>query len=568
VRSPGRVVPSLNALVAVSLVALVAAVAVVAEPPRPPGISEFAPRASKPITKAPDALGGVDPRCAAGRCSSPTPGTTPSSWTPPGPGAVVPRPRAEGVPSALSCIRWPDGSVTQTFDPQSPPCIASWEERQGNGGATARGVTGSTIKVAVMPSQIPGRVQWEAFAQFFNTRYQLYGRRIVLDFQGYSGASPLSASGQRATAQAVAASHAFAVTNYSENIAVQVFPLEVAGRGVVYAGSINQGFDTATDASRLAPFLWSHYAFFDERQRETADFLCASLARRPAALSGLAGADGSYPRRSFAVLRPTYKDSPSPSAAPVVDGLAACGEKVLVVDYDADRAEEGATSDYQATLTQIMLDLRQRGVTTLILQAGVNHYFPLLTSAQHAAYQPEWIRWGNCILDDSLRGYIPPEQMVHMFGPWQCDKDRGFTQTPAQQALRAMGVPGPAPQYGQDPSFALTWMYDSLALVAAGVQLAGPRLTPQAFGAGLHAVEFPNPGAGRAPFWQGRLGVQSDGFSLLRDSALVRWSGTERSAQDNRPGTWCYLNRGQRFSTAAGWPADDSGLVQGPTPCR
>ena len=48
---------------------------------------------------------------------------------------------------------WPDGKVTQTFDPQSPACIASWPEAaKGNGGATTRGVSTSTTRARSTPT--------------------------------------------------------------------------------------------------------------------------------------------------------------------------------------------------------------------------------------------------------------------------------------------------------------------------------------------------------------------------------------------------------------------------------
>src|SRR5436309_2012311 len=82
----GRVVALSNGLIATALVAVLAAVALVVRPPAPPGIAEFAPQATKPITKAPPgqaALHGSGAgTCAAGQsclAARPTPSAVPTA---------------------------------------------------------------------------------------------------------------------------------------------------------------------------------------------------------------------------------------------------------------------------------------------------------------------------------------------------------------------------------------------------------------------------------------------------------------------------------------------------------
>lgn len=79
-------------------------------------------------------------------------------------------------PSSLDCFRWPDGSLTQTFDPLSPTCVAGWDFTAGNGGSTAPGVADNVVKVGVARSspELEGLVSW------FNATYQFYGRSISL----------------------------------------------------------------------------------------------------------------------------------------------------------------------------------------------------------------------------------------------------------------------------------------------------------------------------------------------------------------------------------------------------
>src|SRR5689334_3112288 len=176
----GRAVPIFNATVATALLGLLAAVALVVRPPSPPGIAEFAPQAAKPISKAPPGQAsmfddGTGPCQMATTC-------TDRSRQGTGAGKPVPRPTTGqlAVPSALQCYTWPDGSVTQTFDPQSPPCIASWPEAaRGNGGATTRGVDATTVRIGIpMDPASKQRAQFQPLFDFFNTHYEFYGRRL------------------------------------------------------------------------------------------------------------------------------------------------------------------------------------------------------------------------------------------------------------------------------------------------------------------------------------------------------------------------------------------------------
>jgi len=56
------------------------------------------------------------------------------------PTGPVSKVRRMAVSPGPQCYEWADGSVTQTPDPQSPPCVADWPRTaEGNGGALAAG---------------------------------------------------------------------------------------------------------------------------------------------------------------------------------------------------------------------------------------------------------------------------------------------------------------------------------------------------------------------------------------------------------------------------------------------
>src|SRR5688500_4399113 len=108
-------VAGINAGVGLTILILVAVLALVVNPPAPPGIAAFAPQASKPITKAP--LGqSAQSGEGAGECSEGQVCTGPSASPSASGAAALPStgpsipPVRRGVPSALQCYTWPDGT--------------------------------------------------------------------------------------------------------------------------------------------------------------------------------------------------------------------------------------------------------------------------------------------------------------------------------------------------------------------------------------------------------------------------------------------------------------------------
>src|SRR5690349_12980177 len=193
-------VVAVHGSVAGLVLVLVAVLALVVKPPAPPGIAAFAPQATKPITKAPPAqsarFGTGTGQCSAGQVcqrARPTPSAAPVASATASPKALT-----GAAPPGLQCYTWPDGSITQTFDPQSPPCIARWDDSKGNGGATSPGVTGTTIRIAY-PKSSTAVTQWpgpQAMVDFVNSHFQLYDRKIeIVPFDSQQATPQAGATG-------------------------------------------------------------------------------------------------------------------------------------------------------------------------------------------------------------------------------------------------------------------------------------------------------------------------------------------------------------------------------------
>lgn len=571
-RSGRRLVTALNATVAVAVIGLVAAVALVIRPPAPPGIAEFAPQASKPITKAPPGLSskfgnGTGP-CAAGRGCV---GKNRQSHA----AALAPAGAVGNAPSALQCFTWPSGAVTQTFDPQSPPCIASWPgHAHGNGGATWRGVSATTIRVATPnPGAASETEADQAIVTFINTHFELYDRRIQLQFfnsaQGSQAAAP-DPSKQVADARTVASAlGSFAAVSYGDTTWTSgiTFADALARKHVITVNADTIG-QTSTELSSHAPYEWNFRATLDQVQTDLGAVYCRQLTGHAARFGG---ADVASSTRKLGVLLPAFANGePTPSAGPLASALSRCGVKAQVATFPASGSfQPGGNPSTEETL----LSYRKNGVTTIIPfapdQADI---VDLMIEAQKVAFTPEWLLPG-LQNDANGGGYTaaPGTQIAHAFGLAPPNKPVPLPDEPyyesATAADPAVANLGLANAY-EDGGAVVQPFYESMLLLASGIQEAGPKLTPATFQQALHATSFPDPGAGQSPLWQAGEGTSGSGHTLLTDFALKWWSANAPDYWDSNqpPGGWCYLGNGTRY-TQATLPASDSGYFDSRAPC-
>jgi hypothetical protein len=183
---------------------LVAAVALTARQLSPPAIAEFAPQAVEQIKHA---LNDQSPDLSPGDLSptptaSPRPGQSPTPGASASPGA----PKDIQVPRVRQCIGSP---ARQTEDPQSPPCVPYFDPKLDNGGATAQGVTRDEITVAMPQQFLEDTTIAPKLVAYFNKRFELYGRKLVLRQFTASGCADNVPSPEKQRADAVAVQEEF-----------------------------------------------------------------------------------------------------------------------------------------------------------------------------------------------------------------------------------------------------------------------------------------------------------------------------------------------------------------------
>lgn len=491
----GRAVVLVNAGISIAIVAVIAGVSVFRAPASPPTVQEFAP--AHPARQLTDE-GKPEPTATSSYASGPL--TRPT--------------KARGVPSALQCWAWPDGSTTQTFDRQSPPCVSSWDTAAGNGGATSRGVTRTEVRVGVPAASVSA---WQPLAMFFSRHYQLYGRTIRLVPLGVAGLD--DAEGQRALAASAAEHAVFAALDDPAASAVAIPRLDVyldslANERIVSVLTRSTQVSSTT-LSAQAPYSWTVPPPMDTTQRTLATAVCRELSGHRAQYSK----QTSHDNRRFALLIPRGLDTSAFSA-----GLETCHVTAASVEYDPSDPR-GIEARLSAAHSQDVTTVIPFGSASVVADI-------LLPAASQVDYQPEWLIPG-LTQQQEVRSWAlaPKEQLRSLFGLSAWAKPLSESRTPAAQALHEI-VPSARFDSTQQS------VYDGLALLAAGLQLAGPRPTPQAFADGLATTTFANPGAGRTPVYQARVGFEDVDHTMVDDVAQVWWRGDG----------FCFVGNGRRWS--------------------
>ncbi len=557
-RTPALVLGSLVAALAV----LVAAGALTARQAAPPAIAEFAPQAVEQIKQTlDDQAADVTPEGEEADAEpTPTPGPSATAAGASGPGAsatATPTP-AIVVPRVRQCVGTPP---RQTEDPQSPPCVPYYDPKLDNGGATAPGVTRDQITIALPQQFFENSAVPPQLVAFFNKRYEFYGRKIVLRAFAASGcgeAGTPKPAEQRADAIAVQEElKAFASLAYcNAGGADRAYYDALADKKVISIpdGNLITGSESAY--ARKAPYQWNVQAGVDTITGNLGQFACATLAGRAPVYAG--GTQRQAAVRKFGLIYTRATDGSVPDLGPLRASMKACGSSLTEV-------QEDATADASRNGVNAIVTMRNAGVTSLMCLCGAaDTRGKYMVAASGQGYQPEWLMtsYGVNDLDNTYSGgNAPPDQTGHILGLTFRNKLLPKQDMPWYAAVREAD-PTSDPQ--GNSYYASNSRYAQLLLLASGIQLAGPKLTPESFERGLQAARFPNPGAGAAPLYQARVGFEGRRHVMSADAAMWWYDPNRPGTIDpSVPGSICYVDRGRRTGLGQ-WKRSDPAFFTGP----
>ena len=427
-------------------------------------------------------------------------------------------------------------------DPYSPPC----ETFSGsNGGSTSKGVTATAINVSVRLTtdqsfqntlaQLAGAQLRDTNADnqrtlqseidYFNARFQFYGRKIVPHFftgqgslsnelQGYGQAAALA---DATTAQSLGV---FAdLTAESEPYATALWNKGVMGFGDPYMPNFWH--------QQHAPYDWSLATDGTKVATAAANYAVSKLCPNgtPAVY---AGGNLKNVGRKFAGIAPEnelYKVSASVFSQ--IMGQHNCNPGQFYYQLDL-----GTESQQAANL---VAQLKAGGYTTII--CGCDPIFPVYLSGQAAqqGYFPEFIDIGTALTDQDYVGQLYNSTfMAHALGISPNAPTVPYTQTIGYAAYKT--------QRPDEPAFFVNLIYLQLDELAIGIQMAGPNLNPQTFQQGM--FNFP-PKVGPAGLW----GWNSSQYTIPNDVREICWSNSTISPYNAKPGAFL-------GTSSTRWPID------------
>lgn len=549
-KGPGVVFSALAAGLSVLLISALSP----SQPPPPP-VAEYAPEAVQAIKDAPPEQSaenglteGGDPGDDTAKLEDDEQAVGPSSTTSTTEKEFLP-PNSERV---RRCVPNPDGTLRQTEDPQSPPCVPFWEG--DNGGTIGKGVTGNEIRI-VIPNGVHSTIQ-KALVNFFNRRFELYGRRLVDVGAGCFGGSPAEA---QAAAIDVAKRDVFGSLAFCDiKGPTSAYYNELARRGVISV-DMQPSIRVEKELSDFHPYQWSYLPTFDKGSRHLGELAC-SLNGLPAEHGG---PDVSGLTRKWGLFTNTYKNAPSPDLTAIKAAFASCGIEVVhqqVVIAQDSQGGQGVNEETTAQVQNGVFAMQRDGVTSVIALTHAETTKQIYVALSAQSYQPEVLVSTYLFNDEDLFiGAQPKEQAAHTYGVSVWNKPGRVADEFWYQAVQEM-LPGYDFEYKPFTYYGARNVYAGLLMLAAGVQLAGPHLTPASFAAGLQRAKWANPPHKNNP---GKVTVAPGNHSYIEDAAVIWWDSTLNSEEYATNGGFCYVDRGQR-RRLGGYRAGDPGLFEGP----
>jgi hypothetical protein len=464
------------------------------------------------------------------------------------------------VPRVRRCVGDPP---RQTEDPKSPPCVPYFEG--DNGGATWRGVTANEIKVAWPELVIfEDRTVMMAMLAHFNSRYEFYGRKITLEpFAPRDGfyATPNPSNMQADAVDVDEDLTAFASISYAARFGAEHhYYDELARRQILSIAHRASAIATEARYKGFDPYQWNTQPSIDIMMRIYGEFVCKSLNDRAPRHAG--PPINSQPERVFGMIVGEQTDGTTPPIGIFKQVLSSCGVE-LAAEFRQRESLDSAERAQSSTAAIAAMSQSTPQVTSVICWCDVSNVRDgLMVSASSQGYQPEWLlsTYIDNDVDNSFRN-TSPEQAAHVIGVSWRDK---WLQNPDTSWWAAMkeGAPGYTP--GDNQGYSMNARYQSLLMLASGIQLAGPRLTPQAFRDGLLQATFANPGAGGPPYYQAAMGFPGGRHTLTSSGTMIYYDrAAPATVERGERGAVCYVDRGIRYDLG-NWPTAEPRFYEGP----
>ncbi len=438
----------------------------------------------------------------------------------------------------------------------APPCVPVAKAGAGNGGATANGVTGTTINVVyyqMQPGGLTSVIQGaagtpaqglatvQAYVAMFNRVFEMYGRHVNLIPFVASGADadPVAAHADAITV--AEQDHAFASINGPGE--TNAYEVELARLHVLCLAC----GDSATygQIKQNAPYQWANLPTADTSLFETVGYVASKLAGKDAIWAG--DPKMHTRQRTFIVVNET-SEPPAPGTAELTQALTQKLQAGHV--HMASPTTLKYTLDLTTLPTQaatVAEKLKASGATSVIFAGDPIMPIYLTRACAQIGYFPEWIITGIVLTDTSALGrYYTQSEWAHAFGVSSLAVPIPIDTSDAYRLYRWWYGAGTQPASVAAPAILPPIMQLFVAL-----QLAGPDLDATTFTTGL----FRAPPAGGGPTssltaygFQGAAPLPS--YSSPADYTFIWYDATAKGPDEEGTegtGLMRYVNGGARY---------------------
>ncbi len=444
----------------------------------------------------------------------------------------------------------------------APECYAPFTG--DNGGATAPGVTGDSIKVIYYQTPetdpvidfITREIQVDdtneqnaetlrGFNEFYSKYFETYGRKIDLQF--FTGTGPSNdAVAARADAVTIANMEPFAVLGGP--LLVNDFADELAARKVLCISCTPA--QSAEWYEQRAPYVWGVANSGEQSQTHSAEFVTKQLAGKPAQFAGDPALQSQ--ERKFGLIYLSTSEESEQTIRAFEQELA--NENIDI----AVSLSYASPVDLQTSAPQYIAQMKEAGVTTVMFSGDPIAPQPLTRTATEQQYRPEWYLTSTVLADTTAfaRTY-DQEQWSHAFG---------VTTLAARVDPQISGTLFLWDWYFGTPSPTVTGgatTVPNLNLLYAVLQGMGPTVTVENFRAALFAADPTQRAISQPSLSYGEKGIWPYPDYLGIDDATILWWDPTASGPDeiqrNDTGMYRYVDGGRRF-LPGGWPEGDPKL--------
>jgi hypothetical protein len=433
----------------------------------------------------------------------------------------------------------------------APPCVPAFDG--DNGGPSYHGVSGDTIKLAVMlvegdaaseavlsaagsnDTMEERRQQYLDYVEYYSAYYETYGREVEVNFYKSSGTATDDAAG-RADAVRIANDGNFAVLDAPNNAFVD----ELVARGVMCVCTTSLPGSFYQDR---APFVWGTLMDSFQGYVHRAELIGKRLAGQKAEFAGDPALH--LQDRVFGLA---YYDDDQQSYRPGVDFFIQHLRDTYGVELATTVGYKGYpdVADSQEAARPLIQKMIASGVTSVV--CACDPFAPIFFTqeATRQNYRPEWVITGSALTDTAFFG-------------------RTYDQTQWANAFGVSFLTVGLPEELDDDYYKYEWYFgrppvaesryglidNRVQIFFNGVHLAGERLDPGTFRDGM--FRDPPRATGMRTRAASSFGVEVWGrpdYNAYDDITLIWWDPQAQGEDETGRrgiGLYRYMDGGKRY---------------------